>query len=121
MCIRHRLPVVAPRLKRQRRPEREHLVEMRLPVRNARFEDRRKQRILPHAGIKGPDQRLDHRLVDADFFLRQRHDSGAPLLCAARFMIHFIGSHYAHSRAHRRSSKWSAKTCEMSVHLVFGP
>jgi len=57
-------------------------------------------------------------LLDA---LRQRHDSGAPLLCAARFMIPFIGLHYAHSRAHRRSSKWSAKTCEMSVHRVFGP
>jgi hypothetical protein len=75
-------------VKRQRRPEREHIVEMRLPVRNARFENRREQRILPHAGIEGANQRLDHRLIDARFFLSQRNYSGAPLFGAPKFMVH---------------------------------
>ena len=86
--LRHRLAVIAPRLKRQRRPEREHVFEMRLPVRDARFEDRREQRILPHAGIEAANQRLDHRLVDAGLLLRQRDDGGAPLLGAAKLMVH---------------------------------
>jgi hypothetical protein len=66
---------------------------MRLPIGNARFKDRRKQRILLHAGIEGADQRLDHRLVDARFFLSQLYDSGAPLFGATKFMVHFIGFH----------------------------
>ena len=45
------------------------------------------------SGIEGADQRLDHRLVDARFFLSQLYDSGAPLFGATKFMVHFIGFH----------------------------
>ena len=38
--------------------------------------------------IEGANQRLDHRFVDARFFPRERHDSGATLFGAPKFMIH---------------------------------
>src|ERR1700733_307896 len=86
--LHHRLAVIAPRVKRQRRPEGEHIVKMRIPVRNPRLEDRREQRILPHPRIEPANQRLDHRFVDARFFLRERHDSGAALFGAVKFVVH---------------------------------
>jgi hypothetical protein len=87
--FRHRLAVITSRVKRQRRPEGEHIVEMRLPVRNLRLEDRGEQRILPHPQIEAANQRLDHHFVDARFFLRKRHDSGAALFGAVKVVIHF--------------------------------
>jgi len=59
---------------------------MQLPIGDARLEDGRKQPILPHPGVEGPNQRLDHHLVDSGFPLRPGDDRGAPVVCAAKFM-----------------------------------
>jgi hypothetical protein len=64
------------------------LSRLRRPVRDLRLEDWRERRILPHSRIEAANQRFDHRFVDARFFLRERHDSGAAVFGAVKFAVH---------------------------------
>ena len=86
--------VVAARHQRDRRPERAHLREMRLPILDPDIEDRPQHCVGAHLGVEAMHQALDHRLVDA----RPLHDFGRQPLtplrpCHDRF--HFFGYPYA--------------------------
>jgi hypothetical protein len=75
----HRRTVIAPGHQRHRRPERAQFRDMRLPIRDPRREDRPDQGIGLHAGIEGPHQALDHRVVDPGRRHQLRCDAGAAL------------------------------------------
>ena len=58
----HRRAVIAARHQRDRRPERAHLRQMRLPIPDPGLEDRPQHRIGANLGVEAAHQTLDHRL-----------------------------------------------------------
>ena len=60
----HGLTVIASRHQRDRRPERAHPRQVRLPIADPRREHGTDQGILPDAAVEAADQPLDHRFVD---------------------------------------------------------
>src|SRR6185312_9501420 len=75
----HWLAMIAAGHQRDRRPERAELQHMRFPILDPRREYRPDQRIGLHASIEGPDQALDHGVIDSGLVHEIARDAGAAL------------------------------------------